>query len=354
MTDHAERRRIARVASLARRLPKGLSPHEREARVLLDHPSLRPDGWEPPVMATPAPRSAPPPDPAPDLPPPPAHEPRPPGGSLLNAQGKPIPYLSGRYKGASCFLLCGGPSLKTMDLTPLRHRNGFLVMGVNNSPCCLEPELLRPDLWTYLDHGNRFTHHLWLDPGILKFAPLHKQGHELRAKVRGKFRPLGLKVGEATNVVYYLRHAEFSVDGFLSGKAITWGTGKSIDGPLGDGRDRNTRSVLLIALRILYELGVAHVYLIGADFHMDHGQGKDQYAWGQRKDANASRGNTAKFRVLDQWFRLLRPRFEAKGFHVGNVTPDSHLSAFPRLDYNEAVARARGLCAEPVDGAGWY
>lgn len=275
--------------------------------------------------------------------------------AILDREMRPVPSLINLYRGASAFLLCGGPSLRYVDPCPLIERQGFVVMAVNNSPAILEPKYLRPDLWTCVDTPSHFLEHLWRDPGIMKFVASHKLGITLRSKRNGRFVPAkGFTPGQAPNVWCYRRQAYFDPATFLTDPLLTWGTAKGIDGPLGDGSDQDCRSVLLVAIRLLYALGVRSIYLLGADFHMGRGSG-NQYGFGQSKDdERACASNNRKFGVLDRWFRLLRPILEASGMHIYNCTVGSHLGAFDAIGYAEAIGRAQGECGRPVDAEGWY
>jgi hypothetical protein len=341
-------------------LNKGSTPgrvrrSECEACVLAARPDLRPPGWvEPEAIPVVAHRCAT------HQIPPTEHRrtPRPTAprsGVLLDRSMAPAHWLDGLYAGASAFLLCGGPSVRGLDLRPLVERRGFLLMAVNNAPAVLEPGYLKPDLWTHVDGAGRFLPHLWRDPGVMKFTPSHKLGATLREKgADGRFRAIrGVTPGTCPNVWCYKRRADFDAETFLTDPLLSWGTAGSTAGPIGDGSDRNCRSVLLVALRVLHILGVTNVYLVGADFRMSPAPGA-QYGFGQAKDATACASNNRKFAVLGRWLELLRPHLESGGMTVYNCTAGSELAAFDRVEYEDAIDRARGPCGRPVDSRGWY
>ncbi len=229
--------------------------------------------------------------------------------------------LPSRYLGASAFLICGGPSLATMDLAKLRQP-GIMTFGVNNSV-----KTYRPDFWTHVDSSDRFLRSAFLDPRIMKFTPAGLQNGLLFDS--DKWEYLDTRVKDCPNVVYYGRHTGFNPSDFLQAGSICWGN----EAPNGGGR-----SVMLVALRLLYELGFRRVFIIGADFKMS---AEHTYAFRQSRAAGAVANNTKLYQILNERFAALRPHFEAAGFHVYNCTPGGGLTAFPRMSYELAIEAAK-------------
>jgi hypothetical protein len=85
--------------------------------------------------------------------------------TLLNHEGLPI-FWEDHFRGASVFLIAGGPSFGLVDQALLRQA-GCLTLGLNNSV-----KTYRPNLWIAMDHPQSFLKSLWLDPAITKFCGL--------------------------------------------------------------------------------------------------------------------------------------------------------------------------------------
>src|SRR5574343_1479552 len=71
----------------------------------------------------------------------------------------PLPLMD-TYRGRSVFLVCGGPSLLTLDYARLKDP-GIITMGLNNSP-----PTVRPNLWCSVDSPDHWIRSIWLDPTI--------------------------------------------------------------------------------------------------------------------------------------------------------------------------------------------
>lgn len=256
------------------------------------------------------------------------------GTVFCMANGEAVP---GRHirptVGGSIFLLCGGPSLKTLDLGKL-CQPGIRTMAVNNAA-----KLFRPDYWTHVDAADHFIRSIFLDDRIVKFSPYNLRGGRLFDSDAWQWTDI--KVQDCPNVYFYRRHTGFNAETFLYGNSICWGN---------EGKDGGARSVMLVAIRILYELGYRRVYLLGADFNM-----KTDYAYAfpqDRSDKSVSNNNYT-YRALNERFKAARPHFEAAGFHVFNCNPDSGLKAFPYISFYEAVNEARlpiNVNAERTEG----
>lgn len=273
---------------------------------------------------------------------------KPPEGTpFTTVNGKPL-WLANLYQGSSAFLVCGGPSLKDLDLNKLRAR-GVWTMGINNSPC-----LFRTNAMLFVDDAEKFHDSLWLDPQIMKFVPSGKSKGLLRHKENGEFTRLksgdeDARVRDMPNVVLYNRSPCYDPDTYLTDSAINWGTSKKWH--MRTGRTRILNS-MLAAIALLYRLGFRAVYLVGADFHMD---AKQPYAFAQKGDDGKARSNNNCFSIMNGMFSELRPRFEAAGYHVYNTNPRSGLTAFDFVSYDEAIRTAtKYIQQDPLDTAGWY
>jgi len=240
---------------------------------------------------------------------------------FLTEDKKPV-NLENHYKGASCFLVLSGPSLQTLDLSLLK-KPGVLTFGVNNSP-----RMVRPNIWTLVDDSGNFMMSIWKDPTILKLVPDGKPKQRLFDNMRWKRSRS--KVRDCPNVVYHPRNNRFNPETYLTEDTINWGSHKDHGG---------TRSVMLAAVKLAYYLGIRKLFLVGCDFGMTLGE--QNYAWEQDRTKHAVNNNNSTYRVLNERFSLLRPKFEEAGFYVFNCTENSGLKVFPHMNYEDAIKIAR-------------
>lgn len=243
---------------------------------------------------------------------------------FFTRSGASVP-LEGLYQGASVFLLAGGPSVKNLNLGPLKKA---WVMNLNNSA-----KTFRGEANCIVDDPSRFSMSTWLDPKILKFTPMsHFEKplwdnrmliqHDRRVQ---KWELSKLKVGDCPNVVGFRRNEKFHAPRWLHEETINWGN----HGKFGGGR-----SVLLAALKILFLLGFRRVFLLGVDFDMSE---TSRYHFDEERPPAAVRGNMETYAKLAVWFMELQPLFLKEGFHVFNCNANSQLSAFPFISFETAV-----------------
>ena len=257
---------------------------------------------------------------------------------FYDGDGKPVG-LENFYKGAAAFLICGGPSLASINLDKIRVP-GLLTMGVNNSI-----KIFRPNLGCVVDDPANFVRSLWFDPTITKFArqyytrPHYKDNGENSSLIfdSDAWSITDIEVKNCPATLFYRHNSDFCPEQFLSEETICWGDvgGKTTAAP-GDGRGPNVRSVMLVALKILYRLGIRQVYLLGADFKMT---AESSYAFFQKRDRINIDYNNRSYEVIDERLNQLKPYFEAAGFKVFNSTEGSMLKAFDTVPYDEAIER---------------
>jgi len=234
---------------------------------------------------------------------------------FLNQEKNKLP-IENMYKG-TCFLVLGGPSLNDLDLEKL-NQPGIVTFGVNNSP-----KAFRPNLWTSGDSVKNFMISIYRDPRIMKFVSYAKRNSTLFDNIIWK--ESHLKVSDCPNVVYYHLNSKFDPETYLKLDTVSWGRER------GDG---GCRSVMLAAVRIIYELGFKKVFLIGADFKMEEG---NKYAFDQDRTAGSMKNNNNAYKKLNERFDMLRPIFEKNDFFVFNSTPDSGLKSFEYVPFESAV-----------------
>lgn len=239
------------------------------------------------------------------------------------------------YKNEKCFLVCGGPSLLTHNLSLLSQK-GVLVASVNNTGA-----LIRSNFWFSVDHPKSFHSNIFYDPAVLKFIPEENIDKSfLVHDKQGKLQPSNKLVYNLSNVLLYRRNKDFRPNDFLSEPTINWGNHGDVTDQYGN---KGGRSVMYPAFRILYYLGIRKLFLLGCDFNM---QFEKPYAFEQSKHKGGCDSNNKAYEIHNNRFTHLRPIFEKKGLKVFNCTPKdkSKLTAFEFLDYEKAIEQ----CTAPI------
>jgi len=262
---------------------------------------------------------------------------------IFTSVGIPIT-LANLFRGHTAFLICGGPSLATHDLSRLQER-GVLLLAVNNAAT-----IVRPQLWTCTDDPGNFADAIWRDPGIIKFAPLEHFDKPIYVRdAHEQLVPASTFVRDMPAVFGYQRNEDFVAERFLVEDTFNWGNHGSRVDAYGH---RGSRSVMYVALKLLYHLGVRQVYLVGCDFQMT--LGSQNYAFDQDRSRSSVNGNNHSYQVMNVRFAQLRPYFEEVGFKVANCTPNSSLTAFPHVPFEDAVNQVRGEFSQTILTAGMY
>ena len=252
--------------------------------------------------------------------------------------------LENFYRGSHVFLVCSGPSIKSLDLS-LLSRRGIVTMAINNAW-----SIIRPNLWVCVDDPGNFLDIGWKDPSIIKFAPLGHLHKNLQVKEsNGTFRPSQFKVADMPSVYYFRRNEKFEVGNFLCQNTVNWGNRDSDTDDLGN---KGGRSVMLAAIRLLYYLGFRRIYLLGADFKMEIG--KQNYVFAQDRSSSSVKGNNNTYRALNSRFEAMKPIFEQNDLQIFNCNNQSGLTAFPFIHYQQAIDVASGRFQKEMDTEGWY
>jgi hypothetical protein len=173
-------------------------------------------------------------------------------------------------------------------------------MGVNNS-CTV----VRPTTWVCTDLPTAFDPTLWDDPSVMKFVPA---------------RHRHLLDDGARMTLTYPETNSFNLRRWFDDEVIRWGA-----------------STMFVAVRILLDLGVREVYLLGCDLKMDPGR---EYAYEWPSSPSHVAANARSYRLIQDRFRLLRPLLEAHGLQIFNCNPTSRLTAFDFCAYDQAIARS--------------
>lgn len=227
---------------------------------------------------------------------------------------------------STAFLVCGGPSTSNMDLGLLNQR-GIAIAAVNMAGA----RCVRPHYWFCADSPCRFPSHIWRDPAIVKYVRrFDVTGPLTRHGPGGYLYQEDATPADCLNVRTYLTDSDaFDPRTFLTSPEIQWGVAY--------------RSVFLVALRLLHDVGFRTVGLIGCDFSMAGGT----YADDVDPDERSIVANETMYPHLDEMLRRLRPVFDDADFLVSNCTIGGNLTAFPRVNFEDAVADA--VSRFPID-----
>ena len=226
-------------------------------------------------------------------------------------------YLGDMFRGASAFLIGGGPSFKDINVEKLSSA-GFLTFGLNNSV-----KGFRPDLWACVDDPTHFIKSLWLDPKIMKFAPMSHADKKIFDNETWK--EMEMTVGDCPNVFYYRRNEDFKAGQYLFEDTVNWGNHTKLGGG---------RSVMLAAIRLSFYLGIRKIYLLGVDFDMSD---KNKYHFEQNRTDSAIKNNNDTYNLLKTRFAELKPIFEENDFHIFNCNPESGLKVFDFVSFEDAI-----------------
>ena len=252
--------------------------------------------------------------------------------------------LRGMWQGCSAFYVCGGPSLKKLDLSFLKER-GIVSLGVNNVAGYAPVKAM-----TFSDPASKFHHGIFFDPGIIKFVPKPKLSELVRAKMPdGSFQWTAYEVRHCPSVFGYERDGIWQEDQFLAREKATWGVSKKHT------ENQGKQTILFsffLGIRLLHYLGVRRIYLLGVDFKMD---AQHHYAFGQYRHEGAIGSNNNSYRVATGMLHNLRPHLDARGLEIFQTNPESALRVFDHAPLDVAIDDCRGLVPkEPLDMARYY
>lgn len=246
---------------------------------------------------------------------------------FFGRDGMPATGLEGIYgPGGTVFLCLNGPSFDEGTRRVLARRPGVATFCVNNGA-----HGFRPDLWACVDAPERFMDSIWMDPTVLKFVPAERMGERLLSSP--------ISPSQCPRVYAFARNDCFNAATFLTEETINWGNHQDRGGG---------RSVMLVGLRIAYELGFRRVVLLGCDFHMSE---THRYWFAEQRTARAIRNNLTSYEILTGFFQQLLPVFEAAGFGVVNATPGSRLKVFPAVDLETELAAVAAAAAVDTSGS---
>lgn len=242
-------------------------------------------------------------------------------------------WLGDHYRGGHAFLILGGPSFgellnetfefkgKKRTTREILDYPGHVSMAVNNSV-----KTYRPNMWVCVDSPSHFIKSTWLDPKIQKIVPFCHT--EKTIFDNEAWKDTNIKVGDCPNTIFYRRNEHFQHEQFMHEDTFNWGSHKKYGG---------SRSVMLVAFRMLYHMGIRNLYLLGCDFNMSE---DSKYHFDQDRSLGSQSGNNSTYRSLMQRFEQLKPELDQLGYNVWNCNPDSKLKVFPYMSFIDAANRA--------------
>ena len=164
----------------------------------------------------------------------------------------PLPLVD-HFKGRTAFLVAGGPSLsqgqpleflkavkgydvetdekkkaeilrqceETSALPQVYDLEQFYEPGIwsitMNNAC----RVVKSDAWACVDSPSHFILSNWLNPKVMKFAPIcHTQKKLFN---NSTWKETDVRTMDCPNMVYYKRHAHFQHEQFLDEATINWG-----------------------------------------------------------------------------------------------------------------------------------
>jgi len=250
-------------------------------------------------------------------------------GIMFDRRDRPADYLRGMYDDEGVFLLCGGPSMRRMDL-PLLNQRGIITASVNQAAT-----IYRPHIWFSVDPQTQFSESIWRDGAIMKFTKRKYITRFLHGWSGTSYQQIMVRPRNLSNVWGYehtdMAKTPWNAAEFLTQSLPVWGSSTTESDP--EGKQWH-KSVMLIALRLLHWLGFRRVYIAGCDFLMKE---KNPYGFNEAAGSGRVVSNNRLFGWLDRRFKELQPHFMEAGYTVINCTPGGNLTAFPRLDFSQAV-----------------
>jgi len=272
---------------------------------------------------------------------------------VTDRYGKDTDVLRNTLQGGSAWLVCGGPSGGKENHQRLRER-GIFSLGINNVA-----GNIRTNAFSVSDPPLKFHWGIFTDPSVIKFIPTPKLGKKrgkLRRKLEnGSFEWLPDVYPEVCPFVFgYERRSWLATDHtWFTEKSASWGNQREGENRLGQ---HKTAMTMLLGLRLLQYLGARKIFLLGVDFWMEPKAGlKDNYSFGEDRDADAINSNNRHFMIVNGWLTKLRPVFEKFGFFTYNTFQYSRLTAFEYVPFDTAIKISKGIVPdEPFDLHNWY
>lgn len=228
--------------------------------------------------------------------------------------------MKDRYRGERCFIIGNGPSLRDMDLAPLRDEHTF---GLNRAPLLFRRTGFET---TFLVCVNRLV--------------IEQSGGELLDTSCAKFVSWGGRrfLPGSADVIYLrsVRGPRFSEDpshGIWEGGTVTF-----------------------VAMQLAFHLGFENVVLIGVDHSFTTTGPANQETTSAGDDPNhfdpsyfgkGYRWHLPDLEKSEVAYRLARSHFEAAGRTIVDATVGGKLTVFPKASYAELTRRPHQVGVGP-------
>ena len=257
---------------------------------------------------------------------------------LKRPNGRPVD-LKNLYKGMTCFISGGGPSLNQLDLEKLKTP-GITVIGINNAWAKVPV-----DIMICQDPPGRFLGWGWMNPRIMKLCPEGRRNDFIRTKnKKGEFVEIPVTPLETPNTYLFKRDLNLRPNTFLNHDTLNWGCGKACP------KRYNDRNTFISTLQLAHYFGFTRVYLIGVDFNFP--VSSDAYAFKQEKGQGAQlKNNERTFPRMINQIKAVKPALVRSGMTIYNCNKHSRLQCFEYQSFDQAVESSKLWPKEETD---WY
>lgn len=239
--------------------------------------------------------------------------------------------LDGMYKGQSCILVGGAPSLS--DALPYLKDPRLVTLAMNNTA-----SVMHPTMWIGADEAQNYSPSILLTPSIMKFNYFN-----LTKPIRHESIVPGTKLmmRDLPNMFFIEGIDSITQEDFFNrGRSFLY-----------------WRNVFMTAIQVLYRLGFTNVYLAGCSLKISD---EKQYVYETKLSPEAVKYNQNIYNhQVTQLAGVMKAcRRRRVNFSVVSCTPDSALNEFllyePIQDVVERLLSAipahstRGVC-HPLD-----
>ncbi len=214
------------------------------------------------------------------------------------------------HQGEGCFIIGNGPSLKKMDLSPLKQYHTF---GLNK-------------IYLMFDNVDlQLSYHVAMNPFVIQQSA--EQFESLRC-------PSFLSYKAAKNFVRPLTHIYFLLTGAFTAFCPDITHGISEGG-----------TVTYAAMQIAFYMGFSQVFLIGVDHHFTTSGNPNEKQVLQGDDLNHFHADYFKnkewqlpdLEASELSYHLARFYFNRAGRHTYDATVGGKLETFPKISYEQAL-----------------
>ena len=239
------------------------------------------------------------------------------------AYGKRIAQYEGKYAGRRCFFIGNGPSLRAEDLTAL-HEAGEITFGFNRIYNIFDQTPWRPDF--YISQDEKMLSGC---AGVIDGLSFQE-----------KFVPIQLNWWHGIDIA---DGAWFNMAGQREEDPLQFLFSDDIAGCI-----YNSSTGMYTAAQIAAYMGFKEIYLIGVDHHFHISQNnkgeivvdpgvKDYFSEKYNEDkANLYIPNTEKSTLT---YIAMKNHCDHRGIRVYNATRGGKLEVFPRVSFDEVIAK---------------